>query len=172
MKKLRIILFFSLSTINLFAQKAETLDSLFNIFITSEFFVQATDSLPELFYHDSILFKYSDLILVKSITQEERVPVSITREGIKLFNWNNIPKRASNDLIRIKSEKKLFKGYEVGISVPLINPNGHKRKKGECCEDTHYIIGGKFLVKEKNDQTEISLVNGYFFLNTICITFL
>lgn len=172
MIKLRIILLFSLSTFNLFAQKAETLDSIFNKFINSYFFEQATDSLPDLFYRDSTLFQYSDLILIESITQEDRVPVSITREGIKLFDWNNIPERASNNLIRIKSEKKLFKGYEVHISVPLINPNGHKRRKGECCEDTHYIIGGEFLVKEKNDKTEISFVNGYFFLNTICITFL
>lgn len=174
MAKLKsFFILFSLITIPLSAQRASTIDDLFQQFVSTSYFHAITDTLPNLFYDkDSTLLKVDELVKISSISAEKNFPIDISTRDWKLIDWMKIPGRAANNYVQIDFEEKLFNKYEVIISIPLINPKGYKRKKGECCESTHYICARKYLIKEKKDRIIVLDEHCYTYKQRTCIYYL
>lgn len=167
------LIFFSFITIPLSAQRASTIDELFEQFVKTSYFHAITDTLPNLFYDkDSTLLKVDELLKISSISAETDFPVHISSREWKLIDWNNIPRSSGTTSVQVSCDEKLFHKYEITISVPLLNPRGYKRKKGECCESTHYICARKYLIKEKKDEMIILEGYSYTYPKTVCILFL
>lgn len=168
-----VLLSFTLISCIAQAQREETVDSLFNQFIHTEFFQQVTDTLPDLFKTDSTTWQVEDLTMLQSITQDStNLPVYLNFREWKLIRWKEIPPRTINRVIEVRSEEKCFGKYEIQILIPLIKPDGQSSSPDHCCDDSHYSLWAKYIIKETRSGFEIRESYQGIRVNRYCVYFL
>lgn len=170
--KYKVIVFAFLNSIGISvsAQRIENVDSVFVRFIQSDFFHQKTDTLPSLFLIDSTMLEADDLKSIQSIFHNHlNIPLNIHFKKWKLIEWPSIPPYANNSSVSIFSTKLPFNRYKIRISIPVVNPDGKALQPGECCEDTHYIIGATITIWQRKKSMKILKYSEFFYLNWSCV---
>ncbi len=145
----RIVLFLVMSSSSM-AQSTQGIDEVFQDFMRSDFLIGVTDTLPNLFYSDTILLKSSLLQEIEAVTDSSYgFPVNVSVHKWKLFDFS-IPRKLSNSSIEVIIEKQSFGRYDVFISIPFINSEGSVRMIGGCQhDDSHFVAGAVYSIKER-----------------------
>ncbi len=173
LKRYKSLVLFLAMSCSLMAQSTKGIDEVFQDFMRSDFLIGVTDTLPNLFYSDSILLKSSLLQEVGAVTDSSYgFPVNVSVHKWKLFDFS-MPRKASNSSVEISIEKRWFGRYDVLISIPLLNPQGSVRTIGRCKhDDSHYVAGASYSLKERKGVVIVMDCYYWLYLNYSIGTFL